>query len=307
MARQVVATDDFTGANGTMDAGWSLWRNSALVRDGNGNAHITVTASTCGSFRNTGTYANNQYSEITCTNGSDSVQNVDVGVRGQSEGNGYLAIISTTNVAVHKVVASAFTLIGNVAGGQTWIAGDRFSIEVEDNGSNQPVFRVYKNGVQLGSDLVDTAASPYTGGRPIVCLRQDSSPEILITAWEGGDVVANVFSITGSVTTTITPAAGMVFVPPVQKTVTTPILVNRQGLALTNLTGINWRWRDTWSGAILHDAGGESTDGTGVLQISIPNSTLTNGQRGYLEIEIPDAGPINDWLRRLYNLPITVT
>lgn len=200
MARNEVANDPFTGAAGAPDAAWSTFRNQNIELDGSGNALVGINSSTEGAFRNTGTYASNQYSEVTATAGSVAGHNIDLIVRAQSLGNGYAVLITTSTVDIYKVVSSSFNLVSNVATGQTWVADDKFSLEVSDNGSNQPVFKVFKNTTQIGSDITDTGASPYTGGRPGVMLRQDSAPSVKITYWSGGDVVAGV---TGTMATTL--------------------------------------------------------------------------------------------------------
>lgn len=207
MARQLVTSFDFTGTVDTTPSGLSVFKGANLTLDGNGNARVTTNSSSQGSFINTGAYTSNQYGEVTVTGASSAPAGhvINLGVRAQSEDNGYTVTISTASVNVNKVVAASFNLVANVAGGQTWAAGDKFSVEIEDNGSNQPVFRVYKtpsggSQTQIGSDVTDTGASPYTGGRPLLLLRQDGAPTLLVTGLEGGNVVAGV---TGTMSTTL--------------------------------------------------------------------------------------------------------
>lgn len=334
MARVLVDSDTFDGAAGTMDAAWSSWRGTALDRDGGGNARLQVNSATNGSFRNTGTYDNNQYCEVEATGASDggAGHNIDVGVRGQSAGNGYLVIVRTTGVDLYKVVADVFNLVANVAGAQTWIAGDLYSVEVQDNGSSQPVFKVYKNGAQLGTDIIDTGASPYTGGRPIVCVRQDSAPIVLIASWNGGNVVsASSTTQNGAATITLVANSAQSYAPASSQNTTqngaatvTITSASRQGYNIRVTTspdalvrvfgaqagtpwasqsGIVWQWQDAWAGPVMNN-GTDATDASGLLSVRIPATALNNGQGGRLTIELPDGNPPATWPRQSLYLPV---
>lgn len=294
MARQLVTSFDFTGTAGTTPAGLSVFRGANLTLDGSGNAQITTNSASQGSFINTGTYASNQYCEATCTNASNAGagHNIDVGVRAQSESNGYVVIISTSSVDIYKVVTDVFNLVSNVAAGQTWAAGDKFSVEVENNGSNQPVFRVYKTPsggsiAQIGASVTDTGASPYTGGRPLVMLRQDGAPSMLITAWEAGDVVAS-----SPFTGTAAPAAVRVSAAAgsglfgVLHYVSGVLIDEVTKNPLANLSGLHAAWFDQGDPALLNAPVDVTTtlttNGSGAFQFNLPNTLLTTGQIGLM-------------------------
>lgn len=333
MTRSVVATDDFAGAAGAPDAAWSMFRTQQFELDGAGLAFLSINSSTGGSFRNTGTYASDQYSEVTVAGSSVAGHNIDLVVSAQSAGNGYAVIVSTTSVDVHKVAASAFTLISNVAGGQTWAANDKFSLEVTRNGSNQPVFKVFKNSAQIGSDVTDTGGSPYVGGRPGVMLRQDGAPVASITAWEGGDIVATSSTTqNGAATITLVANSSQSYAPASSQnttqdgaaTVTITSAASRQGYNIRVTTspdalvrvfgaqagtpwasqsGITWQWQDAWAGPVVH-SGTDVTDGSGLLSVRIPATALDHGQGGRLTIELPDGNPPATWPRQSLYLPV---
>ena len=78
------------------------------------------------------------------------------------------------------------------------------------------------------------------------------------------------------------------------------VLVDDAGTPLSNLTGLSWAWFDqstTDSAVAPTDKGtGETTDSSGILNIDIPNSTLTSGQTGMLAL-MNSSGRIYAWYR----------
>jgi hypothetical protein len=85
-------------------------------------------------------------------------------------------------------------------------------------------------------------------------------------------------------------------------------LVSAAGAAASSLTGLKWAWFDqvtpdafvapTDKGSI------ESTDASGVLTVSLPNSTKTPGQVGWLIVTDSDGNPATT--HKAFSGPVTV-
>ena len=77
-------------------------------------------------------------------------------------------------------------------------------------------------------------------------------------------------------------------------------LVDSSGTPLSNLTGLNWAWFNesvTSSANAPSDTGtGATTDSSGILQLTLPNTTLTAGQTGMLAL-MDSSGMIYAWYR----------
>lgn len=87
---------------------------------------------------------------------------------------------------------------------------------------------------------------------------------------------------------------------PLQVTCT---LVTRSGAAIPNLTALSWAWFDAVDpnlfGAPSDQGEVETTDGSGVIEVSLPSTTLTAGQSGTLVLRADDGSSLG-----AYNLAV---
>ena len=100
--------------------------------------------------------------------------------------------------------------------------------------------------------------------------------------------------------------------PPAGRTVTLR-LVNKaeSGAAMPSLTGLRWAFYDTtdpsaWAAGPVDKGSSESTDGSGDLVVSLPNTTLTAGQVGWLIVTDSDGTVTQSPPCRSFCGPVTV-
>jgi len=86
-------------------------------------------------------------------------------------------------------------------------------------------------------------------------------------------------------------------------------LVNAANAAQASLTGLKWAWFDnvTPDGFVAPtDQGtGETTDGSGVLTVTIANSTKTSGQVGWLIVT--DSDGTTSMVHKAFSGPVAVS
>lgn len=90
-------------------------------------------------------------------------------------------------------------------------------------------------------------------------------------------------------------------------------LVNKaeSGAAMPSLTGLRWAFYDTtdpsaWAAGPVDKGSSESTDGSGDLVVSLPNTTLTAGQVGWLIVTDSDGTVTQSPPCRSFCGPVTV-
>jgi hypothetical protein len=101
----------------------------------------------------------------------------------------------------------------------------------------------------------------------------------------GGEVAVGGNGYQGIIVITYTPGGGG---GPVTKTVTIT-LTTQSGVPRANLSGLKWAFWDVATpdqitGAPVNKGTGETTDANGVLVLSVPDSSLTNAQIGWLNV-----------------------
>lgn len=100
--------------------------------------------------------------------------------------------------------------------------------------------------------------------------------------------------------------------PPTGRTVTLHLVDKAaSGVALPSLTGLKWAFYDTtdpsaWAAGPVDKGSGESTDGSGDLVVSLPNTTLSAGQVGWLIVTDSDGTVTQSPPCRSFCGPVTV-
>ena len=101
--------------------------------------------------------------------------------------------------------------------------------------------------------------------------------------------------------------SGAAFVPTISVTLT-----DASNNALASLSGLYWSW---WDSVVFASQGsrtlggtGATTDIAGVFSVTtLPGSTLTAGQTGWIEISDSDGTPANNATGRIAGGPVTVS
>jgi hypothetical protein len=210
MARTLIASDAFTGSDGTaitaggnwaylFDTSWQanspvLLSNAVRATTGAGESVQQVCR-----WIGTGTFSNDQYAKITigAMGAFGATYLAGVVVRASADTNtnaDYYAVYVIDNAAnggtktcklMKRVDGSASTLVTHTT--TTWTNGDTVELEVQDSGGD-PVLRVFKNGTQIFTHT-DTDANALLTGKPgIVILGESTTPTL--DTWEGGDVTS---------------------------------------------------------------------------------------------------------------------
>lgn len=110
------------------------------------------------------------------------------------------------------------------------------------------------------------------------------------------DVPGAAFAVNGGIVATLTPNGSIAVT--IGTRFVSQALVTRNGIGLVNLSGLNWYWTDTFGGAVVASGAVETTDGSGVIVVAIPGTSLSAGQFGYLVLEAATGE------RRIYRLPV---
>jgi hypothetical protein len=177
-------TDDFNRSDGTLITG--DWSGARFEIVGN-EARITDTAQWCFAYRNSGTYANDQYAEVTVVDGTGMTADVNVGVgpsvRNSGEWNGYFLTVTADAIRINKFVEGVGPTLDLDTAAITLAVGDRIRIEVEGT-----TIRGYQNDVLK----VEVTDSSHASGRPGVAGRIEADEGALsntdVDDWEGGDL-----------------------------------------------------------------------------------------------------------------------
>jgi len=191
----VLASDDFNRADSAnLGTNWSLRRGNDFTIASN-KAVFTTSTPDSAMWYDPIPFPNTQYSQAALSGLSGTTSEAGLGVcvrcDTQAPGTGapavtfYGAVVNaagSNNVSIEKWVANTYTLLAQFT--QAWTDGDVLRLSVQGS-----TLRVYRNGVQIGTDVVDSSitsgspgiyhAAPFTGGT--------------IDNWEGGsgDLVAS--------------------------------------------------------------------------------------------------------------------
>jgi hypothetical protein len=193
--RQQIATDAFdTDIGPAWDNGWADWH--PFTATGTGLINVSLTGD-CGMRRNTGTYANDQYSTVTIqTHNTDGVMVNGAMVRcaeGAADESCYYGVVISAGgghrYEVGRVDASnQITILATAGTAAPLAAGDTITLEVEGD-----LLRLgTSEGGGADTERLTVNDSTLTGGRPGVGLgfSQAGADDSQISAWEGGSIVA---------------------------------------------------------------------------------------------------------------------
>lgn len=148
--------DDFNRPNGGIGSNWTTWLNAGLIISG-GEVRGNTNDISGGSYWSADSFDPDQYAQITMR-GVLSADNLrGVGVRMQSGSNGYvLRLIDSSTIRLVRYDNGSPTDIQIID--VAWAIGDRIELRINVN-----TLRCFKNGIQIGSDVVDNT---YTSGAP---------------------------------------------------------------------------------------------------------------------------------------------
>src|ERR1051326_7542872 len=156
------ASDNFNRANAPLtSAGWNTVTGTGSLNIVSNAVEVNAAGTQSGAFYNTGTWANDQYSEIRITTLSAS-SGCGPMVRCSNSAATYYAVLPTTlgvtTASLDKVVAGGFTFIATITFNTALATGDIIRLGVVGNS-----LTVYQNGVQCGASHTDSA---ITSGFP---------------------------------------------------------------------------------------------------------------------------------------------
>lgn len=204
---------------------------------------------------------------------------------------------------------------GSIAVGK-WVAGVRTDLA----STSIPAFNAattYNIRLRATGAGTDVTLTTYLDSAQVAALDWvDSDADRIVAAGNGGiysrsnnviraeaysllvqDLAGAAYSLNGGATLVVNVNAGMQYSQPGDVGVS-GVLVSATGVALANVSGIHWKWFDTW-GAAPTDSGLTSTDGVGAFSLNLSNSIRVAGQTGYLALEHISQGLIG-----LYKLPV---
>lgn len=173
------ASDDFNRADSsTLGPNWT----DDIAGIGIFSNHAKGTSGNQGSHWNAVTFATDQYAEVTFSTYANLGTCNGPAVRAGG-GDFYWAVAcGTTDIYVQRVIGGVNTGIATMTASIT--AGTVIRMEAIGTGASVTL-RVYKDGVQLGSDISDSDASRLTSGQPGIGVQGAGS---FVTAWTGGDL-----------------------------------------------------------------------------------------------------------------------
>lgn len=155
------ATDNFNRADGGLGANWTTQDNAGVI-----SSNTFLAAGSFGyQFWNADAFPDNQYGQAFFGPGGAATQQyVGLTLRASGTGAGaydnYFIYADAANIYIGKNVSGSFTLLQTITGEGASLTTYKASIE----GST---IKVYKSGVQIGSDQVDathTSGSVGIGG-----------------------------------------------------------------------------------------------------------------------------------------------
>ena len=183
----VLATDNFNRADNPLTLGTNWTADTApgnVFKILSNTAQPQSIGSDCGSFWNTITWPNDQYSQVVITGmgvGDPDQSGAGVTLRADAGFHNYYRIVvnraGSNNVSVARVISDAYSLRNQRT--VTFNSGDTFRVEIQGT-----TIRLYRNDVQIGADLVD-AGGPSSGSAGI--FYSSTTAAVQLDDWEGGD------------------------------------------------------------------------------------------------------------------------
>jgi hypothetical protein len=164
-------SDDFNRANGALGANWGTDRNALTIVS---NQAKGTSAANCATWRVTGTFAANQYSEIVWQGGAANGAGPIVRHNGVNPGTYYVAYFDGTKMYLESVAAGAYTGINGAGTDFVPVNGDVLRLEVSGT-----TLTVRRNGVKLYT----TTNAAIATGRPGF---EIFGTTIAVNDWAGG-------------------------------------------------------------------------------------------------------------------------
>lgn len=190
--RTSVATSTFTGTNGNDVASFTQTNGSdGAIRYDTNKYENPFTGFADAYWSGAGTFTNDQYATAVVTGLSNPGGNNAVGIvlrcstdtgAGRDCYRIYVYEDSTTAIKIDKVVNGTVTNLATTSVG-AFANGDTVEGEVEGT-----TLRAYRNGVQVGTDITDSA---LTTGKPGVCGVLGFGPGLFGDDWVGGNLTAS--------------------------------------------------------------------------------------------------------------------
>jgi hypothetical protein len=184
----VLVTDDFNRANTVGPDLGTNWTNVAVNGFAANGFQIvsnavapTTLASDKLEFYSGATFASDQYVQAAVTVTATGTAGPGVALRCGTDGTCYRVIVNkaaTNNVILSRKNVGATTTLTNFT--TTWVDGDTIRAELRGN-----VFRVFQNGTQLGSDVVDT--KPLLNGPPGI-VYSSTATSCSMDNWQADDI-----------------------------------------------------------------------------------------------------------------------
>jgi hypothetical protein len=193
MARTLVSSSTFTETDGNHPAGFTdLCDGSGQVRI-NGNKFHSPFGFPADS-RDNGTFSTTQYAQIVLS-GFSGVGNTDeVGVillfaadvgAGRDGYRVYIRDGSTKSLIVEKIVNAGISNLRTDTS-ESWANTDVLSAEADPSAGSSTTIKLFRNGTQVGADVVD-GTTPHTTGKPGIYAKQGSSDTLRGDDYEAGN------------------------------------------------------------------------------------------------------------------------
>ena len=201
----ILASSTFTSDENPLSEGgvWSTQTGEGVMEKSAGVARPTGFGDDSAANYNAVTWPDNQYCQaVLSTDETESDRGPALGLRMSSSANTWYRITvshtsgGTAAISIGRFLASAFTQRGTRD--TTWTDGDTFRAEITGQGAST-VIKVFKNGVQVGTDLTDDASAINSGRVGIGHGSLNLGTRADLDNWEGGDFAAATTPLMGQI------------------------------------------------------------------------------------------------------------
>lgn len=299
-------SDTFTDAYGTLltahspatGGAWSInsGDTSAQVGTGPGASGHVMQGWGTGTFaRNAAAPAGTDYTvSAPITHGGSYYYGLQGGVIARcqtSSTTGYVLVwdIPSQNWKLYRVVSGSWVQLATTGSYpvsfETWataslaVAGSGATVTLTAKNGSDTLF----GGAVTDSDASRIVAAGYAG---IYLSTNAGGYGVFIDSITADDAASNSGGIAATEAVDTAAVSGST-----QTRTATITLVDRTAATQNSLSSLKWAFYQTmpWVGATPTDYGTtETTDGSGILAVTLPNCTLTNGQVGYLIVTDSD-------------------
>lgn len=193
MARTAVTTSAFPEADNAAPSGFTDLCDGAGAIEVLGNKYHSPFGFPA-DYRDNGTFTNKQYfktrlSGFTGSGNTDEIGGLlffgaDIGT-GRDGYRVYVRDGATKSLIVEKVVNAGITVLRTDTT-QAWADSDFVEAEGDSSAGSSTTIRLFRNGTQLGTDLVDSS-TPFTTGKPGLYAKQGANDSLRGDDYEAGD------------------------------------------------------------------------------------------------------------------------